>query len=70
MGGSVLVTLVIVPKSNAEGIVALSVGALLFRSIENVRRQIDSAGENGKIAGGHVVFLKKESGRPGWAFKA
>lgn len=53
MRGGVLIALVVVPQRHTEAVVTLGIGAGLFGGIENVRRQIDSTGKDGKIASGH-----------------
>jgi len=70
MGSSVLVTLVVVPQCHAEAVVSLSIGTSLLGCIENVGGEIDSAAKNGKIARGHVVFLRRRVVGPGGALAA
>ena len=53
MGGGVLVALIIVPKSETQGVVSLGVGTGLLHSIEDVGGEIDSARESGRVASGH-----------------
>jgi hypothetical protein len=53
MRSSVLVTLVIVPKSETQGVVSLGVSTGLLHGIKDVGGEIDSARESGRVASGH-----------------
>ena len=50
MRGSFFIAFVVVPQRDTEAVVSLGIGTSLFGCIEDVRREIDSAGEDGGVA--------------------